>query len=1029
MRRGSSMSSKEDKKAEKIRQKKLKEEEKARKKAEKERIAAEKKALKKARKSGASTDFDGSSRQSSVGDISALSTPATTKTPEAVPEEEREPALPETDPDPDPEPNPQTESDPEPVPEPAGELEPRARKTNPIPDDGVGILAHAWTAGNQVDSGLQPTTHLTWDDFDDDHNVHIGEGRFGMIYEGMVERSKITSTRDGGDSEKLSVVVKKLAANASDAMQSAFVQEAAVLESIDHDCVMRCLGSVTETKPMLIVLEYHGNGDLKSYLGSSRYAGLGHDSMVSFGLSIARGLSFLHGKSVVHKDIATRNCLASLDSPPAIRIGDYGLGRVKFPNDYSMLANLCDGTLPVRWMAPESLATLDFSPSTDLWSFGVTLWEILSLGNQPYGTLSSSEVPDHVGGNNVLKMKPEWPDSLRNLSLSLMNSEPEARTSLSEAIEMLTKALADLNTSSKSDSEAVTSSEPALPESDNKFAKLATSRKSFRSLGTFKEAENPAESMEAAGITDSLATELDHKNLAIEQELGQGAFGVVVKGKLTKDDGTVVPCACKTLKDTKNEESLDALVAEAELVAGFDHPNVVACYGQITRSTPAMIVFEFMANGSLFSYLQDMPELPRLQRLMKMVIDTGKGMAHLEEKNFIHRDLATRNILVAEDLSCKISDFGLSRDLDDDTYYESEGGMVPIRWTPPEAYKYKKYSTASDVWSYGITMYEIWTKGAIPYGKKWTNMNVMLNVEKGYRLPPPEGCPKPVYQLMVQCWNPRRKMRPTFMSITERLQMSYDMLFPDEVDDPDEVSIEDQDYGDLEQIYVGVDVPTEENLDEVENYVMDPTPVNAVSESAKKLASEIESTKSPKIYVGRDVALKPDRFSKDVFSLLGNSKPESKGENQFPSPQMLKKNISPISASPKPDRFANVGKAEVRKELKVAGPAGQSAEFSTLDRKSLRKQRDNTAQDDDAKDDVAYSVADVLKLSQLKEEQSAVEQTGVAKIAAMGIPNVKNNTYVENVGRAVDVKPLASGMANGRKRCVCRRFKCVCGFR
>lgn len=462
---------------------------------------------------------------------------------------------------------------------------------------------------------------------------------------------------------------------------------------------------------------------------------------------------------------------------------------------------------------------------------------------------------------------------------------------------------------------------------------------------------------------------------------------------------------------------MDALIAESELVAGFDHPNVVACYGQITIGTPAMIIFEFMANGSLYGYLEDLPELPRLQRLMQMAIDTAKGMAHLEEKNFIHRDLATRNVLVAEDMTCKISDFGLSRDLDDDTYYESEGGMVPIRWTPPEAYKYKKYSTASDVWSYGITLYEIWTKAAIPYGKKWTNMNVMLNVEKGYRLPPPEGCPKAVYQLMVQCWNPRRKMRPTFASIKDRLEMAYDMLFPDEAAVENEVSIGDQDFGDLEQIYLGVEVPTEDNLDE-EVYLMEPTPVK---EEDKK---PITNKDKPKTYVGRDVALKPDRFSKDIMSLLNNNQQET----ARPGPGMLRKTEVP---SPKPDRFANVGKDARPSTASVASIAADKDErLSGINGgKSLRKQKDYS-EAVEVEDKVEYTssakVAEVLALSRQKEVQSAVEETGVARVAAMGIKDVKTSTFVESVGRAVDVKPVGQGQ---RKRCVCRRFKCVCDFK
>lgn len=103
--------------------------------------------------------------------------------------------------------------------------------------------------------------------------------------------------------------------------------------------------------------------------------------------------------------------------------------------------------------------------------------------------------------------------------------------------------------------------------------------------------------------------------------------------------------------------------------------------------------------------------------------------------------------------------------------------MVPIRWTPPEAYKYKKYSSKSDVWSYGILLYEIWTRAALPYGKDWTNLNVMMEVERGFRLPAPPDCPRAIYKVMMDCWNPMRALRPDFKSLVERLKMAYEMLF------------------------------------------------------------------------------------------------------------------------------------------------------------------------------------------------------------------------------------------------------------
>lgn len=1023
------MSSKEDKKAEKLRltaeKKAAKEAEKAIKKAEKEKIAADKKAAKEAKKSGKTggppspepTESEVTesvvSEAPSLADASESGDGADAAEAEAAPPAPGEPT----------------------------------KQSNPIADDGVGLLSKAWASATaiNIDPNDPPSTHLSPGDFDAEHHVHIGEGAFGMIYEGQIARSGVFLDRDGGDSEQLRVVVKKLAKNAAAEKKTAFLAEAAIMEGIDHDCVLRCLGSVTQSEPMMIVYENHGHGDLKSYLGNSRNAGLDNHAMVKFTLSIAQGLAFLHGKSVVHKDLATRNCLVTHEESPKCRIGDYGLGRIKFPNDYQALPDLCDGTLPVRWMAPESLGALDFSTASDVWSFGVTIWEIMTHGNMPYSTLSTSEVPTHVTEGNKLNIKGDWPAALTTVFGEVMQFQQADRAAIGKVVESLTALEGELRATTEPAAAAEVSDEVQVFD-ESKFSKLKTARKSYRSLGTFKHAENPAAEFEAAGMTESKCKELDRSKLIVEGELGQGAFGVVVKGKLTLEDGSVVPCACKTLKDATNADSMDALLAEAELVAGFEHPNVVACYGQLTVGDPAMIVFEFMSNGSLYGYLEDAPELPRLQRLMKMAIDTSKGMAHLEEKNFIHRDLATRNVLVAEDLSCKISDFGLSRDLDDDTYYESEGGMVPIRWTPPEAYKYKKYSTASDVWSYGITLYEIWTKGSIPYGKKWTNMNVMLNVEKGFRLPPPAGCPKAVYQLMVQTWNPRRKMRPTFASIKDRLEMAYDMMFPDEDDQEGTVTIDEEDYGELEEVYLGVEVPTEENLDEVENmYLMSPTPVAKADLAAAALAAELEAAKNPtpKVYVGRDVGQKPDRFS--TFGVMSSSPKAAQkfGGGTPPTASPLASSYSqPVDAvnpaaaaaaavltpgSPKPDRFAKFG--QVQENKYVASPGSPQMAYKNANRGSLRKQKVGSEETDKAVEYTSSAkVAEVLALSRQKETQSAVENHGVQKVAKLGA-DVKNSEYVENVGRAVEAAPMSEGLAGGRKRCVCRRFKCVCGFK
>lgn len=183
-----------------------------------------------------------------------------------------------------------------------------------------------------------------------------------------------------------------------------------------------------------------------------------------------------------------------------------------------------------------------------------------------------------------------------------------------------------------------------------------------------------------------------------------------------------------------------------------------------------MIVTEFMEGGSLDKFLKDHEGKLTPLQLIGMVRGVSSGMLYLSSMNFIHRDLAARNVLVGENMACKVSDFGLSRELEDnpDSEYQTQGGKIPIRWTAPEAIRYRKFSSSSDVWSYGIVLWEAMSFGERPYWD-WNNFEVMDRVEGGYRLPAPMKCPKIVHAIMMDCWDKDRFRRPNFEEIVKRL--------------------------------------------------------------------------------------------------------------------------------------------------------------------------------------------------------------------------------------------------------------------
>ncbi|XP_073732225.1 ephrin type-B receptor 2b isoform X1 [Misgurnus anguillicaudatus] len=268
------------------------------------------------------------------------------------------------------------------------------------------------------------------------------------------------------------------------------------------------------------------------------------------------------------------------------------------------------------------------------------------------------------------------------------------------------------------------------------------------------------------------AKEIDISCVKIEQVIGAGEFGEVCSGNLKLPGKREMFVAIKTLKSGYTEKQRRDFLSEASIMGQFDHPNVIHLEGVVTKSCPVMIVTEFMENGSLDSFLRQNDGQFTVIQLVGMLRGIASGMKYLADMNYVHRDLAARNILVNSNLVCKVSDFGLSRFLEDDTsdptYTSALGGKIPIRWTAPEAIQYRKFTSASDVWSYGIVMWEVMSYGERPYWDM-TNQDVINAIEQDYRLPPPMDCPSALHQLMLDCWQKDRNNRPKFSQIVNNL--------------------------------------------------------------------------------------------------------------------------------------------------------------------------------------------------------------------------------------------------------------------
>ena len=290
------------------------------------------------------------------------------------------------------------------------------------------------------------------------------------------------------------------------------------------------------------------------------------------------------------------------------------------------------------------------------------------------------------------------------------------------------------------------------------------------------------------------ALEYPRNDVVYVRDIGQGAFGRVFQAKAPEiykgEDWSFV--AVKMLKDDATEDMQRDFEREASLMVEFKHPNIVRLLGVCAIGKPMCLLFEYMSKGDLNEFLRncspdhfivrrrstellagDEPKLDHVEQL-DIAKQIASGMVYLSEKGYVHRDLATRNCLVGDHMDVKISDFGLTRCLHNGEYFQgSEHDAIPIRWMPLEAILYNKFTSESDVWSFGVVLWEIFSFALQPY-YGMTHEEAVKYVREAKVLSCPDNTPQEIYDLMRLCWSKRPTNRPPFQTLKTAIQSLQD---------------------------------------------------------------------------------------------------------------------------------------------------------------------------------------------------------------------------------------------------------------
>uniref|UniRef100_A0A3B3Q390 Focal adhesion kinase 1 n=1 Tax=Paramormyrops kingsleyae TaxID=1676925 RepID=A0A3B3Q390_9TELE len=306
--------------------------------------------------------------------------------------------------------------------------------------------------------------------------------------------------------------------------------------------------------------------------------------------------------------------------------------------------------------------------------------------------------------------------------------------------------------------------------------RLANNEKRLEGIRTGVRAISVSETDDYAEIIDEEDTytmpstrdyEIQRERVELGRCIGEGQFGDVHQGIYMSPDNPSMSVAIKTCKNCTSDSVREKFLQEALTMRQFDHPHIVKLIGVITEN-PVWIIMELCTLGELRSFLQVRKYNLDLASLILFAYQLSAALAYLESKRFVHRDIAARNVLVYSTDCVKLGDFGLSRYMEDSSYYKASKGKLPIKWMAPESINFRRFTSASDVWMFGVCMWEILMYGVKPFqGVK--NNDVIGRIENGERLAMPPNCPPTLYSLMTKCWAYDPSKRPRFSELKTQL--------------------------------------------------------------------------------------------------------------------------------------------------------------------------------------------------------------------------------------------------------------------